>query len=1266
MGTFTRPLTSRPADRAQRLSAMMGMPFTLGENLSQQFQQGLLDSFGAGTVARDLAIPSGNTTRTNPLASAPIIGPAVQLYEAGRGMLNATREQQPSMTEDEYKASPYFRTDIPFEQGMTEARAEALAFFYDQKKVREFFGAKRPISTFLGQFGGQALDPINYVPVFGQTAQAAAVARIGTVAGRAVIGAGDAAINTAAFGLMTAGLRDQFGDDVGWQAMTSEIAMSALIGGAFGGVSGLVSKAIQAQVAPVDRKLEAAVADALTDLRSVKEARAVLNEAVADLANDRDISLTPNSGAVLERIANEATSAGAASRALREQTSAIPADAQVAITPNGTRVQVVTEVVELDSLKAASGALQVRNRNSIASAAQVEQIATELDPVRLMPSVDADSGAPIVGPDNVIDSGNGRVMAIRRASEAYPERYDAYRKAIEARGFSTEGMSKPVLISRRVTDLSPEARATFNAEANAPRAAQMSAVELAAMDRNALETSLDALDSAPVTAASNRAFVQRFLRELPPSARGALVDVAGNLNADGVRRIENALVAMAYGDVDLNVVRRFAEATDDNTRAIVGAMSDVAGKWAIMRREMKAGNISPEYDVTVELTEALRMLGQWREQAAREKRPVSVVIKEGMGQLDLLDGEVSPEAQVLISAFYRDNSFARAAGRDTIAEILSRVVDAATELGRPQLFGDAGIGRVELLQNVAVNEQWNLFTPHGAVEGAERSGGFSRGTPVAADRQGGGQGTQGSGREPSLTSDPVPGDFPIGAGVPFRYVRNTESLSADATTGFGQGAEPSGRYMLFDEVPNTSRDARWETGTITLQNPLFIRFGPEDYGAADNWKQRLLAAYDGRTGQALSDALREDGYDGVVTFDRYGPSEIVDLGRAPASDGLAAPSVESIADFNTFIAAQPARSLDELYQVVEGHQAALAEIGARLASETGADFKNPGVKKKATTAEKMVRKQYDSTSRLTDVVRAGYVVERPDQVDRIIAGLSERFRVLDEGWRMTGEGYFDRKVLVRFEDGTVGEVQFWHPDLLARKSNAGHALYEERRTTTDPARSQELLIEMRNLYLASLDNLSDDWLPVVDQMLDGVDAELAALVGRPASGNARSNASSESGRPDSSTSAIEAGTQSPSAATMAQAAPASSSATAGRPSQFRNRMAGISIDGQPLAIRDMPETEALQPASAQSSFLPNDGDEPAARLTKDETMRDIALAHGVDPSTGSFVEMADIDQIRQEGRLAPEDEADLAEADRMFADAEAYGRAIEAAVACVI
>lgn len=394
---------------------------------------------------------------------------------------------------------------------------------------------------------------------------------------------------------------------------------------------------------------------------------------------------------------------------------------QVAISPSGLRVQTRPEIVDASSLQKATGDLQVRDRSRQASNDWIEKTARDLDPDQLMPSIYSDRGAPIVGADNIVDSGNGRMAAIRRAAEAYPESYAAYKDALRRAGFKVPDTGTPVLISRRTTELSPEGRVKFNADSNGSAVARMSATETAQADRAAMTDGvLRELAPGNITSAENRSFVAKFLGNLSPNEASALVDRHGNLNADGVRRIENGLVASAYGDVDHTALQKFAEATDDNTRAIVGAMSDAAGLWAQMRRDIKAGDIPAEYDVTPALTDALKSISRWRDQALREKRPVGMVIKEGMSQLDMLSGEMPAEAQMLARAFYRDDNFSRAASREAIGELLGRYVDAAHELGAPQLFGETSRpAPLEVLRNVKGKVQEQPGPSEGAVNGTE-------------------------------------------------------------------------------------------------------------------------------------------------------------------------------------------------------------------------------------------------------------------------------------------------------------------------------------------------------------------------------------------------------------------------------------------------------------------------------------------------------------------------------------------------------------------
>lgn len=108
------------------------------------------------------------------------------------------------------------------------------------------------------------------------------------------------------------------------------------------------------------------------------------------------------------------------------------------------------------------------------------------------------------------------------------------------------------------------------------------------------------------------------------------------------------------------------------------------------------------------------------------------------------------------------------------------------------------------------------------------------------------------------------------------FVRNPVSSTAHVSGNeFGQDIEPAGRYITKSSgfVPEG-----WESGSVHFEKPLYIHFGESGmYSDDDNWKRRLSGYYGGKTGKALSKAVRGDGYDGIMTHDKYGISEIVDL-----------------------------------------------------------------------------------------------------------------------------------------------------------------------------------------------------------------------------------------------------------------------------------------------------------------------------------------------------------------------------------------------------
>lgn len=292
----------RPASNQEMFIAALDQPMGLGATFWDQAKGGVLESFGLGTAIRQMAIPEGvvdQEERRRQNMVLPLVNPLVQAYEVSRRIAQGqVNQDQTVMGEDQWRNSPYFRKDIPWDEAMTEDRAAALASWYDAKRVREYFASKRPITSFFGGLAGQAVDPINYIPIAGPGVRAANVARFGYVRGLAATSAIDAAANTAIFGIATREARRAYGDDVSWQALTSEIATAALIGSAFGTGLGLLGRRRYAQS-------QQEIAERLSDLRTVQESRIALNEAIDGLANEGEVRLSPNATEPVARIVRE-------------------------------------------------------------------------------------------------------------------------------------------------------------------------------------------------------------------------------------------------------------------------------------------------------------------------------------------------------------------------------------------------------------------------------------------------------------------------------------------------------------------------------------------------------------------------------------------------------------------------------------------------------------------------------------------------------------------------------------------------------------------------------------------------------------------------------------------------------------------------------------------------------------------------------------------------------------------------------------------------
>lgn len=289
----------RGASPEEQFISAMEQPMSLGSTLWDQAKGGVLESFGLGTAVRDFSTPQGNPEERSTLEKvARQFNWFTNTYDLARNLKAKTEPESPALNEDAYKNSAYFREGVKWDPSMTEDRAAALAIMYDAKRVREFYAQKRPITAFFGNLAGQAVDPINYIPVAGPAVRAGAIARSGRIAGEALTASIDAAANTAIFGLATADARAQYGDDVTWQTTVSQIAMAALIGSAFGTIGGAINARGSAQaVADVESRL--------ATLQATQEARVALNESIGAISQGEDINMSPTVAAAVERQIDE-------------------------------------------------------------------------------------------------------------------------------------------------------------------------------------------------------------------------------------------------------------------------------------------------------------------------------------------------------------------------------------------------------------------------------------------------------------------------------------------------------------------------------------------------------------------------------------------------------------------------------------------------------------------------------------------------------------------------------------------------------------------------------------------------------------------------------------------------------------------------------------------------------------------------------------------------------------------------------------------------
>ena len=358
----------------------------------------------------------------------------------------------------------------------------------------------------------------------------------------------------------------------------------------------------------------------------------------------------------------------------------------VTYTPEGRRVETKFAIVDVNDLVTSDMAnypqeLQPRDRTRIASKLQIEKIANTLTPERLGDSPDPGSGSPIVGDDLVVESGNGRVMAIRKAFEN-PAKLEEYKQWLRenAANFGidpaiVDNIETPVLVRVRTSDID---RVQFTQEANRPVVASMSPVEQAKVDAQKL--TIDLLSSfvpsetGRISTRDNNQFITEFFAKVVGTTElGEYLTDDGELNRRGVERIQNAILAKAYGE-NIYVLSKLLEETDDNIRRVTAGLLNAAGSFAKIKEGIANGDYF-DLDITNELTNAAGQLSHIRNRGMTVDEYLQTVALPGME--DLTDTE-----KLLLQKL--DQFGGRSGSQKKLTAFLKNYVRLVQEVGSPK------------------------------------------------------------------------------------------------------------------------------------------------------------------------------------------------------------------------------------------------------------------------------------------------------------------------------------------------------------------------------------------------------------------------------------------------------------------------------------------------------------------------------------------------------------------------------------------------------
>lgn len=369
-----------------------------------------------------------------------------------------------------------------------------------------------------------------------------------------------------------------------------------------------------------------------------------------------------------------------------------------AVTVRGTEVPVRYAIVEAEDLTTSHsddlirnpdfpGEMQPRDRERAGSQARLLRMEKEFGARRLMTSPDAESGAPIVSRDGVVESGNGRTIMLRRNLRRDTPVGKAYRAELERRGYDLAGFDKPVLVRIRDQAMDGQSRVRLASEMNGDVTERLSATEQAFADARIMDDAdLGLFQGGEITSVPNDAFARRFIDKAGAGQENDLVDGATQrLSKSGVERMRAAMVARAFNDQ--NLVYALFETQDNVIKGIGAALTDAAPDWARMRAAAARGELAAGADTTEALTAAVALVRHARENRIK----LGDLVADWADQDRLLGGQaLTPATTAYLRTFFRDEAMKSPSSAEHIAETLRATAAKALDTTPgPDLFGES-------------------------------------------------------------------------------------------------------------------------------------------------------------------------------------------------------------------------------------------------------------------------------------------------------------------------------------------------------------------------------------------------------------------------------------------------------------------------------------------------------------------------------------------------------------------------------------------------